>query len=297
MKQPTDILVTAATGKTGSVLGSLLAQTGADAAGMTSRDPEKVTGSPLPLVHGDLRRPDSLKSAFEGVRKLYLVTPLGPDETEVGLNAIEIARAAGVEKIVYIAIHNLEDMREIPHFETKIPIKATLMNTGNDVVLGPNFFMQNDLMMLPAITGPGVYPMPVGSAGVWSIDARDIGQAAFNALTRDDWDGQFVPLCGPEQMTGTAIAEAWSRAIGRPVVYGGDDVEAWLAQMKAFLPPDPWIENDFRTMMEVTQAKGCPAAPQDRAATDTILGRAAASYSDFIAHALSRASSSVEMQQ
>ncbi|MEQ8433748.1 MAG: NmrA family NAD(P)-binding protein [Oceanicaulis sp.] len=283
-----DILVTGATGKTGGALARRLKAAGLNAAGMTSRKDAAGAGDPVPLVYGDLRRPETLPDAFKGVKALYLVTPLGPDEPQVGLGAIEAAEQAGVEKIVHLSIMNLEAMREIPHFETKIPIKERLLKRGPHVVLGANFFMQNDLMALPAILHGGVYPLPVGGAGVWSIDVEDIALAAFNALTSDDFDGSAVPLAGPQCVTGPRIAEVWSEALGRPVIYPGDAIDPFIEALKANIALDAWAEDDFRTMMAVTQRDGCPASEADRAATRAVLGRSPTPYADFAARTLAQ---------
>jgi uncharacterized protein YbjT (DUF2867 family) len=142
-------------------------------------------------------------------------------------------------------------------------------------------------MVIPALTGPGIYPLPVGSAGVWSIDVADIAQAAANALTRPDWDGQAVPLCGPEQLTGPSIAATWGAALGRPVHYGGDAVEPFIGAMRANIPDmTDWMANDFAVMMQVTQRVGCPASADDVAQCEAVVGRPLRRHADFVADTL-----------
>ncbi len=271
------VLVTGGTGKIGTRLVANLKQLGHEAVPAARHVGED--GAAL-----DLRDAEAVRKAAEGFDAAFLNTPLGPDEGEVGVAAVRAMRAAGVGKIVYLAIHNLESMQEIPHFATKLPVKRAVLEQKGDVVLQPNFFYQNDRMALPAITGPGIYPLPVGHVGVWSVDVGDIAEAAARALTCSDWDGKAVPLCGPERLTGPGMAQVWSDTLGTKVHYGGDDVAPFVAQMRANVPDmSDWMANDFTIMMEVTQEKGCVATPEEVRASETIVGRPLTRYADFVA--------------
>ena len=220
---------------------------------------------------------------LEGFDAAFLITPLGPEETGIGLAAVKALRDAGVGRIVYLGIHNLEAMRAIPHFETKVPIKQAVLDRAGDAVIEANFFYQNDCLALPAITEGGVYPLPIGSAGVFSVDASDIARAAARALTMPDWTGRAVPVCGPERLTGPAIAADWSAALGREVVYGGDAVEPFVGQMRAVIPGmTEWIAEDMAIMMQVTQEMGCPATAEDLAASEAVIGAPPMPHRTFV---------------
>jgi uncharacterized protein YbjT (DUF2867 family) len=270
------VLVIGGTGKIGRQLVARLREAGAEAV-PASRHPE------LGGIGVDIANAEALRVAAKGFDAAYLTTPLGPDEGQIGVAACAALRTAGVGKIVYLAIHNLEAMRAIPHFETKIPVKAAVLEGLRGVVLQPNFFFQNDLMLLPAIMQGGVYPLPVGSAGVWSIDVGDIARAAANALLTDRWHGKVVPLCGPEKLTGLALAENWSAALGQPVIYPGDAIPPFIAALRNQISGfDDWMENDFTAMLEVTQQMGCSATEADLGMTREIVGRPLVRHEEFI---------------
>jgi uncharacterized protein YbjT (DUF2867 family) len=235
-------------------------------------------------VHLDLADPTTITEAAGGCESAFLVTPLGLYETHLGLQALASLRAAGVRKIVYMSIMNLELMDEIPHFKSKQPIKEALLSDGVSVALEPNFFFQNDLLALSAILSGGIYPLPVGTAGVWSVDASDIARAAANALLSPDWNGMAVPVCGPEMLTGPTMAAIWSQALGRTVAYPGDAIEPFLAGLAQAIPNmSEWMRTDFEIMMRVTQRQGCPASSQQQAASRAIIGRAPRGYAAFVA--------------
>ncbi len=274
------VLVIGGTGKIGSRLVAILRARGVEAVPL-ARNP----GAGGLAV--DTADAEALEAAARGFEAAFLTTPLGEDEAEIGVAAVAALRRAGVARIVYIAVHNLEAMQAIPHFATKIPVKAAVLEEEGGTVLQPNFFFQNDLLALPAIMHGGVYPMPIGHAGVWSIDAADIAEAAANALLEDAGLGKAVNLCGPAMLTGSDYAAHWSEALGRPVIYPGDAIAPFLGAMQQAIPGlGEWEMEDFRLMMEVTQRMGCPATDADHAATRAILGRAPRSHRDFIADVL-----------
>lgn len=274
------VLVIGGTGKIGRPLVAALRERGAQAV-VLARNPD-----PGGLAI-DTTDAAALEAAAQGFDAAFLTTPLGQDEAEIGVAAVAALRRASVARIVYIAVHNLEAMQAIPHFATKIPVKAAVLNAPGGTVLQPNFFFQNDLLALPAIMHGGVYPMPIGDAGVWSIDAADIAAAAAHALLDDAGLGEAVNLCGPEMLTGSDYAAHWAEALGRPVIYPGNAIEPFLGAMQQAIPGlGAWELEDFRAMMEVTQAMGCPATHADHAATRAILGRAPRTHREFIADVL-----------
>lgn len=270
-----DILITGGTGKIGR---ATVAALGAEGRRATPASRGGEGGVAL-----DLRDVDAVEHAARehGRDGALLIMPLGSDEGDLGPRLVAALERAGVRRIVAIGIQNARAMREIPHFEAKLPMQAAVLQAGG-TVLACNWFQQNDANVLPAILGGGVYPLPVGSAGVWAVSTDDIAAAAARALVGNDWAGREVPVCGPERLTGEDLAANWSAALGRPVHYAGDDPEPFIGGMRAAMPDfDPWIENDFRLMLRVTQEMGCPATPADVVAAEAIVGRPLTRHIDF----------------
>ena len=88
------ILVTGGTGAIGSELLRLLSQAGIPARALV-RNPNKAQKLPgITWVVGDLARPETLKTAFEGAEKVFLLTHYYEDMVELQHNAIVAARAA-----------------------------------------------------------------------------------------------------------------------------------------------------------------------------------------------------------
>lgn len=267
------VLVTGGTGKIGRGVVAGLGAAGCEAVPASRHGTDGVAL--------DLLDAASVEQAAQGFTHALLVMPVGPEEEAAGPRAVAALRRAGVGRIVAIGIHNAEAMQEIPHFAAKLPMAAAVLDTGG-VVLACNFFQQNDLLVLPAILHAGVFPLPVGASGVFAVDVGDVAAAAVHALVDPRWSGT-VPVCGPERLTGADYADHWSAATGRLVRYGGDAIDPFIAAMAAMPGFDAWMEHDFRTMMRVTQALGCPASDDDLAQAAAIVGRPLARHLDFAA--------------
>jgi uncharacterized protein YbjT (DUF2867 family) len=99
------ILVTGATGNTGSSLLSALEGRGVSVRAMirSAGDEERVaTNSATPVVADFDDRP-SLEAALEGVTRAYLVTPSSAAAEEQQVRFVEVAGEAGVEQIVLLS--------------------------------------------------------------------------------------------------------------------------------------------------------------------------------------------------
>src|SRR5260370_23755811 len=96
------ILITGATGNIGRALAAELDAKGAKFRILT-RDPARAAGLPQRAERavGDLGEPAMLAPAFEGVEKLFLLTPgIGVDHAAA---AVAAAKAAGVRHIVLLS--------------------------------------------------------------------------------------------------------------------------------------------------------------------------------------------------
>src|SRR5262249_42217534 len=147
-------------------------------------------------------------------------------------------------------------------------------------ILRPNNFYQNDYWWKDAILQYGVYPQPIGSVGVSRVDTRDIADAAVRALTEPGHAGKTYVLAGPDALTGEDCARAFAQALGRKVVYGGDDLDGWAKSMKPYLPA--WAIYDYALMYDAFQKKGLKATPAQLQETRTILGREPRTFSAFV---------------
>ena len=279
------ILVTGANGTIGRTVVEQLVQRGAAVRALV-RDPAKANfPEGVEVVQGDLLDPDSLRGAFRGVSTLFLLNAVVPDEFTQALIALNLAKEAGIERLVYLSVIHSDIYLNVPHFAGKFGVERLIQNMGfSATILRPAYFMSNDLTVKDAILGYGVYPMPVGAKGLAMIDPRDIGEIAAIELIHRDRATRPLPqtrlnLVGPDTLTGNDIAAIWSDVLARTIAYGGDDTAAFEANLRNFMPG--WMAYDMRLMSERFLSDGMLPEAGDLARLEAMLGRPLRSYRAF----------------
>ncbi len=285
------ILITGATGNVGRQVIQQLVNRGATDVRALVRDPAKANfPGGVEVVQGDLLDVAALRQALRGVSTLFLLNAVVPDEFTQALIVLNLAREAGIDRIVYLSVIHSDRYLNVPHFAGKFGVERMLEQMGfGATILRPTYFMDNDHMVKDVVLGHGVYPMPIGNSGAKGlamIDARDIGEiAAIELLRRQRAPGPLplerINLVGPDTLTGTAVAAIWSEALGRPVVYGGDDTAAFEANLRQFMPP--WVAYDMALMAARFQTEGMVPQAGDVERLVKLLGRPLRSYREFAA--------------
>jgi uncharacterized protein YbjT (DUF2867 family) len=282
------ILVTGATGTVGRHVIDQLVGRGADVRALV-RDPAKAAGFPagVAVAQGDLLDVDALRSALSGVSTLFLLNAVVPDEFTQALVALNLAREAGIERIVYLSVIHSDLYVNVPHFAGKYGVERMIEAMGvGATILRPAYFMHNDLTIKDVVTGHGVYPMPIGGKGLAMIDARDIGEIAAIALLHHERATKplgfdRINLVGPDILTGADVAAIWSEVLGRPIAYPGDDTAGFEQNLRQVMPG--WMAYDMRLMAERFLSDGMLPEPGDVARLTALLGRPLRSYRDFAA--------------
>src|SRR5882757_8007386 len=219
------ILVTGATGNIGRQVVEHLVKLDADVRALV-RDPSKASfPAGVSVVQGDFLDVDSLRKAMSGVSTLFLLNAVVPDEFTQALIALNVARSAGIERIVYLSVIHSDVYVNVPHFAGKFAVERMIEQMGiNATILRPAYFMNNDVTIKDVVLGHDVYPMPIGSKGLAMIDARDIGEiAAIELVRREQATGPLpldrINLVGPDTLTGADVVAIWTDVLGRPIAY------------------------------------------------------------------------------
>jgi uncharacterized protein YbjT (DUF2867 family) len=179
-------------------------------------------------------------------------------------------------------VFRLDDAPHLPHFGSKVGIEAALKASGLAwTILRPSHYYQNDYWLKDALLGYGVYPQPLGDVGCSRVDVRDIGEVAAIALTTRGLEGETVPIVGPTDYTGKAGAEVWSRALGKPIQFAGQDLDAWEKQAAQMMPD--WMAYDIRIMYEQFARHGLRSKPADLERATKVLGRPPRTFEAFAA--------------
>jgi uncharacterized protein YbjT (DUF2867 family) len=284
---PMTILVTGATGTVGRNVVEQLVSRGADVRALVRDAAKAGFPSSVAVVQGDLTDVDAVRNALSGVSTVFLLNAVVPDEFTQALIFLNLAREAGIKRIVYLSVIHSDVYVNVPHFAGKFGVERMIEGMGfNATILRPAYFINNDLTIKDVVTGYGVYPMPIGSKGLAMVDARDIGELAAIELLRRERSDAALPLerinvVGPDTLTGADIAAIWTEVLGRPIGYGGDDTAAFEQNNRQFMPP--WMAYDMRLMAERFLTDGMVPEAGDVERLTALLGRPLRSYRDFAA--------------
>lgn len=198
------------------------------------------------VVEADLDDLTSLKKAFAGAHGAFCVTNFWEHfspEKEIAQagNLAEAATAAAVEHVIWSTLEDtrkrvpLDDDRmptlmgkyKVPHFDAKgeADIQFSQRNIPATYLL-TSFYWDNLIYFgsgpKPDPQGLLAIAMPMGQGKLPGIAAEDIGKCAYGIFTAGrKYIGETVGIAG-EHLTGTEMADALCKALGREVRY--DDV-------------------------------------------------------------------------
>lgn len=266
-----DILITGATGSTGGATAHALA-----ARGVTFRSMSRSASSAEFAVQADLDDPDSVRTALDGVRAAYLVTPSTERAEAQQRLFIDLAAEAGVRHLVLLSQLGSVTDSPVRFLRYHAAVEQHAFASGLDVTaLRPNLFMQGLFAVAAIVRATGALPAPIGDAGVSVVDVRDIGEVAARALTSPSPLG-VQTLTGPEALTHAEIAAHLSSATGSEIRFDDIAPERFGEMLTGVLPPwqvDGLLE-DYTHYARGEAAEVSLAVPE-------LLGRPARAFADF----------------
>ena len=241
------ILVLGPTGNVGSALTPRLRAMGADVRVLVRAEPsdasktEALHDAGAEVFSGDLNNLDTLRAAFEGVAKVFLLTAPGPDGAEQASNAIAAAKQSGNPHVVNLSVakatpdHPSRFGRE--HGDTDIE----LMESGLPYTfVRAIYFMQNTLATAPTVASQGTIYMPMKNGKVGMIDARDVAEAGAVVLTSEGHEGKSYLLTGPDSISIQDVADTLWKVLGKEVNYVDVPPEAAQEAMLGMGIPE-WV--------------------------------------------------------
>jgi uncharacterized protein YbjT (DUF2867 family) len=217
------ILVFGASGNQGGTVAGLLNRAGFKVRGI-ARDLNKGAAARLrdegvELVAADLDDEGSLRDAFAGVKRAYLVLPFWQDrfeeEVRQGVAAVDAAARAGVEHLVYSSGARANERTGVPHLDTKGEIERHLRQSGvPHTVLRPVAFNYS-LKAYKPLVREGRLPDPrSGDSIVYQVDEHDHARFAMLAfLQPQDWIGHAMETAS-DAFSVAELAALFSRVTG-----------------------------------------------------------------------------------
>lgn len=174
-----------------------------------TRNPEKYSGDAHEAVKGDLNDLQSLKDAFKNAYGVFAVTNFweGADEIAQGNNAVEAAKATGVQHFIWSTLPNVETISsgafEVPHFTLKARVDDLVKSAGftYSTFVQPPWYYQNFAGMFspqPTPDGATGWTLPIDPAKkiIHMADINDLGKVVAGAFSQPEkaGNGNYLSL-------------------------------------------------------------------------------------------------------
>ncbi len=276
------ILVTGAGGKTGRAITRSLLKRGQKVRGleMLESQAERIRALGAEAVFGDMHKVDDVARAMDGVERVYLICPnVNPDELEMGKVAVEAAKKAGVERIVYHSLLHSE-IEALPNHWLKLRVEEKIKESGlKFTILQPTPYMQNTLGQWKNITENGIYEIPYEPTTLLGmVDLGDIAEVAGRVLTEDIHDWATYELAGPEILSQTEVARIISEVMGKEIKIQVISRAAWGERARSGGMPE-YDTNTLLMMFEFMEKFGFWGNPR---VLEWMLGRKPRTFREWI---------------
>jgi len=253
--------IIAVVGATGAQGGGLVRAILDDPAGgftarALTRDPNSEKAKELArkgaeVVQADVDDPHSLKRAFQGAHGAYCVTffwnHFSPQKEVASATAMaEAAKPAGLRHVIWSTLEDtrrwvpLSDNRmptlmgkyKVPHFDAKGEADNVFTRLGTPTTfLLTSFYWDNFIYfgMGPKKGQDGklAITLPMNGKRLPGIAAEDIGRCAYGIFKKGaELIGKTIGIAG-ELLTGSQMAAAFSKVLGREVTYNSVPPEVY----------------------------------------------------------------------
>lgn len=242
--------------------------------------PDKIKqrfGKGLEVAFFNFEKPETFAATFNSIRKMFIMRPpLISDIQKQMVPALEAAKKAGVQQIVFLSLIGIEQNKVVPHYK----VEQWILQSGLDYTfLRCSFFMQNmNTIHLIEIRDRDEIYIPVKKAKTSFLDVRDIGAVAALALTQKGHEKKAYNLTGSEALDFYQVAALFSQLLNRKITYKNpSSFQFFIRQLKnktrlMFALITTWLYGNTRKGMA------------DRLTDDVqrLLGRAPITMHDYI---------------
>ncbi len=142
-------------------------------------------------------------------------------DTEGYRNLIDAAKSAGMPRVVLISILECDKARDVPHFSQKFAAEQYLIKRGQPyLALRAGAFLDRAKDVVISKVRNGVFPDIVPGVPLDMIYSPDLARCAAQAALDLPASAlnQSVDICCDVPATGTMLAAAFTRVLGRKIV-------------------------------------------------------------------------------
>lgn len=282
------ILVTGATGNLGKATINSLLNRGTVAKDITALVRDEIKGAELQsngiqIKLGDYQDFESLRSAFQGVDKLLLVSSSSDivHRFDQHKNVIDAAREAGVSHIVYTGF-DMKDLQQSSMVDD-VQYHAYTSDYLKQIAV-PYTVMNNTLYadLIPIICGKNILEngisIPAGIGKVPFLPITEMAEALAVVLTSPGHENKEYVIAAETAFSFAEIADLISEITGTTIAYNQTDVKSYVAQLVQQGVP----EDDAEYLARFAEAIARGEFETNKSDVRQLLGRATASLPDFL---------------
>jgi uncharacterized protein YbjT (DUF2867 family) len=190
---------------------------------------------------GDLADTATLQPALEGAGAILLINS-GPGLADRDEAAARAAKTAGVRRLVKLSSIDAREQNVgtgVWHARGESAIRATGIAFA---FVQPSGFMVNALYWARSIKAEGVVRSSTGEGRIPFIHSADIADVATKALTTHEYEGESLPITGPEALSYAEMTAKIAAAIGKLLTFQAISEEQERKQQIAWGAPEPLVE-------------------------------------------------------
>ena len=232
------ILVTGATGKTGSATAKSLSDKGEKFRALIRNEEKKQELESLgaEVIIGSIENDEAVKQSMDGIETVLILLPNSEGQLKLEKQLVDSAKESGAKRIVKMSsIEATPDATSpIPklHLESEEYIKESGLSW---TMVKPNFYMQNLLASAGTIKGQGKIFLPMGEGKTGMIDTTDVGKVLAKVLSEDGHESMNHEITGPEILSFYEVADIFSQVLGIQVDYVDVPLAAYKETLGQFL--------------------------------------------------------------
>lgn len=247
------VAVTGATGALGAAVARHLADRGVDQR-LVVRDPTRAPRLPgATTAVATYEDTTAMARALDGVQTLFLVSGHeDPARVEAHRSAVEGARRAGVERVVYTSFMGAAPHASFPYARDHAATELAIRGAGMALTAMRNALYAD---MAPVFVGDdGVIRAPAGDGRVAWVARRDVARLAAVLLTGEGHEHQAYDVSGPVAIDLHETARLLAQATGRPISYRPESLEEARASRSGH--PDWLVEGWIGSYLALQTGEG-----------------------------------------
>jgi uncharacterized protein YbjT (DUF2867 family) len=232
------ILLTGATGKTGSATAKALNERGIKFRALIRNEEKREDIESLggEVIIGSIENKEAVDQSMVDVETALILLPNSENQLSLEKQLVDSAKQAGANRVVKMSsIEATPDATSpIPrlHLESEEYIKQSGLNW---TMVKPNFYMQNLLASAATIKDQGKIFLPMGEGKTGMIDTTDVGKVLAKVLSEDGHESMNHEITGPEILSFFEVAEIFTQGLGKQVDYVDVPLAAYKETLGQFL--------------------------------------------------------------